>query len=122
MFDDFSFSLGASKNLQWKKKEISIIPTTIRPHPYQTPVRINTEARAGAALTRPTTRPAQIGKCAPVRPPPATRGAFVDLGIPGSKAGGRSSGHGLCMVCGGFVVALWSVCVPALWPRNQEYC
>ena len=45
------------------------IPTTIPPHPYQTPTRIHTEARAGAAPTRPTTRPPQIGKCAPVRPP-----------------------------------------------------
>ena len=68
-------------------------PTTIPPHPYQTPTRIHTEARAGAAPTRPTTRPPQIGKCAPVRPPPAPRGAFVDLGRPGGGYGGDRWGR-----------------------------
>ena len=49
-------------------------------------------------------------KCASVRPPPANRGACVDLGKPGGGAGGCGYGHGLCMSCGGSVVGLWSVC------------
>ena len=36
---------------------LSGIPTTIPPHPYQTPNRIHTDARAGAPPTRPTTMP-----------------------------------------------------------------
>ena len=53
--------------------------------------------KARAASTRPTTKAPQIGKCASVRPPPAARGAFVDLGRHGGGSGGRSSSPGVCM-------------------------
>ena len=44
----------------------------------------------------------------------ADGGAFADLGKPGGGASGRS-GHGLCVVCGGFVVGLWGCLWGCLW-------
>ena len=82
------------------------ITTTIAPHPYQTPTRIHTEARAGAAPTRPTTRPPQIDKCATGGGRRADGGAFADLGRPGGGSGGRGSGPGFCMDPGGCLVGV----------------
>ena len=93
--------------------------TVEKPHrnptaPYQTPTRIHTEARAGAAPTRPTTRPPQIDKCATGGGRRANGGAFADLGRPVVDISGPGFSHGLSMVCAGFVVGLvvglWTVC------------
>ena len=72
------FGSGGLHGYCWLKKGRNQNTTPL--HPYQAPTRIHTEARARATPTRPTTRLPQIGKYARVRPPPAPRGAFVDLG------------------------------------------